>query len=99
VVQDLVYNNCYMFPGMNRPNWINVLAELQGKLEVDNLLVGHGYPTSRGELAVAIDYLNTYQTLVGESSDGKDLAAKMTAKWPNHMGEGLLGLQGFAFRG
>jgi glyoxylase-like metal-dependent hydrolase (beta-lactamase superfamily II) len=99
VVQDLVYNNCYMFPGMNRPNWMEALSDLQARLEVDNLLVGHGYPSSRGELSSAIDYLSDYQLLISESADGKELAEKVKRKWPNHMGEGLLALQGFAFKG
>ncbi|MEM7256610.1 MAG: MBL fold metallo-hydrolase [Pseudomonadota bacterium] len=99
VLQDLVYNNCYLFPGMDRPNWMRVLESLQSSLPVQNLLVGHGYPTSIGEFSTAIDYLQEYQLLVAESDNGDELAEKVKARWPNHMGEGLLALQGFAFRG
>jgi glyoxylase-like metal-dependent hydrolase (beta-lactamase superfamily II) len=99
VVQDLVYNNCYLFPGMDRPNWISVLEDLQQSLDVQNLLVGHGYPASSGELTAAIDYLNEYHDLVARSADGEELAAKLKARWPDHLGEGLLKLQGFAFAG
>ncbi len=98
IVQDLVYNNCYMFPGMDRSNWITILEELNTKLDAENILVGHGYPSSQGELTVAVDYLNEYQRLISESADVDDLAAKYQARYPNFMGEGLLGLQKFAFK-
>ena len=97
IVQDLVYNNCYMFPGMDRTNWIAILEELNTKLDAENILVGHGYPSSQGELTAAVDYLNEYQRLISESADADDLVAKYQARYPNLMGEGLLGLQKFAF--
>lgn len=40
ILQALVYNNAYFFPGMDRPGWINVLADLGDKLEVETLLAG-----------------------------------------------------------
>lgn len=99
IVQDLVYNNAYFFPGMDRPNWIAVLEDLRGKLAVETLLVGHGYPASQGELTAAIDYLNEYTAMVEASSGPEELVAKMKQRWPNRMAEGILELQGFAFRG
>ena len=99
VVQDLVYNNCYPFPGMDRNGWLNVLSQLKNTLNVEQLLVGHGYPTSRGALSGVIDYMSEYQQMISESSSGEELAEKLEQRWPNHLGRGLLKLQGFAFRG
>ena len=98
VLQDLVYNNAYFFPGMDRPGWINVLGDLRGKLEGETLLVGHGYPSSQGELTAAIDYLSEYSEMVAQSSGPEDLVMKMKERWPDRMAQGILDLQGFAFR-
>ncbi|MEM9104275.1 MAG: MBL fold metallo-hydrolase [Pseudomonadota bacterium] len=99
IVQDLVYNNAYFFPGLDRSNWIAVLDDLRNKLDAETLLVGHGYPASRGELAAAIDYLTEYNLMVEASSGPEELVAKMKERWPDRMAEGILNLQGFAFRG
>jgi glyoxylase-like metal-dependent hydrolase (beta-lactamase superfamily II) len=98
ILQDLVYNNAYFFPGMNRVNWIDVLSDLRSKLDVETLLVGHGYPSSQGELTAAIDYLSEYNEMVAASSGPDELVAKMKERWPNRMAQGILDLQGFAFR-
>ena len=98
VLQDLVYNNAYFFPGMDRPGWISVLGDLRGKLEVETLLVGHGYPSSKGELTAAIDYLTEYSEMVTQSAGPEELVAKMKERWPNRLALGILDLQGFAFR-
>ncbi|MEJ8563135.1 MBL fold metallo-hydrolase [Yoonia sp. GPGPB17] len=98
VLQDLVYNNAYFFPGMDRPGWINVLGDLQSKLEVESLLVGHGYPSSQGELTAAIDYLSEYSEMVAQSAGPEELVVKMKERWPDRMAQGILELQGFAFR-
>ena len=98
VLQDLVYNNAYFFPGMDRPGWINVLGDLRSKLEVETLLVGHGYPTSQGELTAAIDYLSEYSEMVANSSGPEELVSKMKDRWPNRLAQGILDLQGFAFQ-
>lgn len=98
VLQDLVYNNAYFFPGMDRPGWINVLGDLRSKLEVETLLVGHGYPSSQGELTAAIDYLSEYSEMVSKSAGPEDLVAKMKERWPKRMAKGILDLQSFAFR-
>ena len=97
-LQDLVYNNAYFFPGMDRPGWISVLSDLRGKLEVETLLVGHGYPSSKGELTAAIDYLTEYSEMVTQSAGPEELVAKMKERWPNRLALGILDLQGFAFR-
>ncbi len=99
IVQDLVYNNAYFFPGLNRENWISVLGDLRDKLEVETLLVGHGYPASQGELTAAIDYLTEYNEMLAASANPEELVAKMKQRWPRRMADGILGLQGFAFRG
>ncbi|MBO6918772.1 MAG: MBL fold metallo-hydrolase [Rhizobiaceae bacterium] len=98
ILQDLVYNNAYFFPGMNRVNWIDVLSDLRSKLDVETLLVGHGYPSSQGELTAAIDYLSEYNDMVASSSGPDELVTKMKERWPNRMAQGILDLQGFAFR-
>lgn len=98
ILQDLVYNNAYFFPGMDRPGWISVLGDLKNKLEVETLLVGHGYPSSSGELTAAIDYLNEYSEMVAQSSGPEELVTKMKERWPQRLAPGILELQGFAFR-
>ena len=98
IVQDLVYNNAYFFPGLDRPNWIAVLEDLRAKLETETLLVGHGYPSSAGELTAAIDYLSEYNLMLAESAGPDELVAKMKDRWPDRLADGILELQGFAFR-
>ena len=66
---------------------------------METLLVGHGYPASRGELTAAIDYLSEYDAMMKASSGPQELVARMKERWPDRMADGILNLQGFAFRG
>ena len=101
VVQDLVYNNAFIFPGMDRPGWLRTLEELRGSLDATTLLVGHGYPTSRGELNEQIDFINEYDELVVASEGPTDLAERLRTRWPQRMAQDFLseGFLGFNFPG
>lgn len=100
VVQDLVYNNALIFPGMDRPGWIRTLEELKGSLNSTTLLVGHGYPSSRGELGEQLDFLNEYDELVAASANTTELAEKLKARWPQRLAQDFLSddFLGFNFR-
>lgn len=90
VVQDLVYNNALIFPGMDRPGWIRTLEDLKGSLQSKTLLVGHGYPSSRGELGEQLDFLNEYDELVAASDGPADLAERLRARWPQRLAQDFL---------
>lgn len=100
VVQDLVYSNALIFPGMDRPGWIMTLEELKGSLQSTTLLVGHGYPSSRGALGEQLDFLNEYDELVAASEGPTDLAERLKARWPQRLAQDFLSedFLGFNFR-
>lgn len=90
IVQDLVYSNAMIFPGMDRPGWITTLEELKGSLQSTTLLVGHGYPSSRGVLGEQLDFLNEYDELVAASDGPADLADRLRARWPQRLAQDFL---------
>ncbi len=92
VLQDLVYNGVYFAPGVDRKNWIATLESFRDDPSFETLLVGHGLPTSRGELDHAITYLKTFDAAwaAGETPDA--VKAAMMAAYPSHEGAFLLGL-------
>lgn len=92
VVQDLVYNGVYFAPGVDRKNWIATLEELRDDDAFDTLLVGHGLPTTRGELDTAIGYVQTLDAAWDAASTPDDVTAAMKAAYPGYDGEFLLGL-------
>ncbi|MEL6170302.1 MAG: MBL fold metallo-hydrolase [Pseudomonadota bacterium] len=92
VVQDLVYNGVYFAPGVDRKNWIATLETLRDDPAFDTLLVGHGLPTTRGELDTAIAYLKVFDAAwdAGETPDA--VMSAMKEAFPGYGGEFLLGL-------
>ncbi|MEM1236915.1 MAG: MBL fold metallo-hydrolase [Pseudomonadota bacterium] len=92
VVQDLVYNGIYFAPGVDRKNWIATLEELRDDEAFDTLLVGHGLPTTRGELDTAIGYVKTLDAAWEAASTPDEVTAAMKAAYPGYGGEFLLGL-------
>ncbi len=94
VVQDLVYNGVYFAPGVDRKNWIATLEGLRDDEAFDTLLVGHGLPTSRGELDTAIGYLKTFDAAWEAGATPDDVKAAMMAAYPGYQGAFLLGLIG-----
>ncbi|MEM1372767.1 MAG: MBL fold metallo-hydrolase [Pseudomonadota bacterium] len=92
VVQDLVYNGIYFAPGVDRKNWIATLEELRDDEAFDTLLVGHGVPSTRGELDTAIGYIKTLDAAWDAASTPDDVTAAMKAAYPGYGGEFLLGL-------
>ncbi len=94
VLQDLVYNNVYFAPGVDRKIWIATLEGFRDDPAFETLLVGHGLPTTRGELDVAIGYLKTFDAAWDEGGTPDDVAAAMAAAYPSYDGAFLLGLIG-----
>ena len=92
IVQDLVYNGVYFAPGVDRKNWIATLENMRDDPSFDTLLVGHGLPTSRGELTIAIDYLKTLDAVWETASTPDEVIAAIMAAYPGYGGEFLLGL-------
>jgi len=92
IVQDLVYNGVYFAPGTDRKNWIATLETLRDNASFDTLLVGHGLPTSRGELDTAIAYLKVFDAAWEAGVTPADVMETMKAAFPGYGGEFLLGL-------
>ncbi|MEO1557429.1 MAG: MBL fold metallo-hydrolase [Pseudomonadota bacterium] len=94
VVQDLVYNNVYFAPGIDRKNWIATLESFRDDPSFETLLVGHGLPTTRGELDSAIAYLKTFDAAWDAGGDPDAVSAAMKEAYPSYDGAFLLGLIG-----
>jgi len=92
IVQDLVYNGIYFAPGVNRANWIATLEELRDDAAFDTLLVGHGLPTSRGDLDTAIAYIKVLDDAMTNAATPDDAVAQIKAAFPGYDGEFLLSL-------
>ena len=94
IVQDLVYNGVYFAPGVDRKNWIATLEGLRDDPSFDTLLVGHGLPTTRGELDTAIGYLKTFDAAWDAGATPDAVTAAMKEAYPSYDGEFLLGMIG-----
>ena len=92
VGQDLGYHGAYSAPVVDRGNWIATLEGLRDDPAVETLLVGHGLPTTRGELDTAIGYLRTLDAAWDAAATPDDVVAAMQAAYPGYGGEFLLGL-------
>ncbi len=92
VVQDLVYNGVYFAPGSDRANWIATLESLRDDPSFDTLLVGHGLPTTRGELDTAIAYIKVLDEAMTTAATPDDAIAMLKAAFPGYGGEFLLTL-------
>ncbi len=92
IVQDLIYNNAHFFPGVDRANWIATLEGLGSDTTNDDLLlVGHGLPTTRGEVQSAIAYLQLADELAADATDGASVIAALQEAYPTYGGGELLG--------
>ncbi len=91
IVQDLVYNGIFFAPGVDRANWIATLEGLRDDPAVETLLVGHGLPTSRGELDNAIAYIKVLDKAMNSASPD-EATAMLKAAYPGYAGEFLLSL-------
>ncbi|MEM8980504.1 MAG: MBL fold metallo-hydrolase [Pseudomonadota bacterium] len=92
IVQDLVYNGVFFAPGVDRKNWIATLETLRDDPAFETLLVGHGLPTSRGELDTAIAYVKVLDEVMTASSTPDEAIAALKATYPAYAGEFLLSL-------
>lgn len=94
IVQDLVYNGIFFAPGVNRANWIATLEEMRDDPAFETLLVGHGLPTSRGELDTAIAYIKVLDDVMSNAATPDDAIAQIKAAYPGYTGDFLLSLIG-----
>jgi len=94
IVQDLVYNGLYAAPGIDRGNWIATLESLRDDPACDTLLVGHGMPTSRGDLDHMIRYVSVMDEVIADAATPEDAVAGMKSAYPAQSGEFLLSLIG-----
>lgn len=94
IVQDLVYNGIFFAPGINRANWIETLEEMRDDPAFETLLVGHGLPTSRGELDTAIAYVKVLDDAMTNAATPDDAIAQIKAAYPGYTGDFLLSLIG-----
>jgi len=92
IVQDLVYNGVFFAPGVDRANWIATLEELRDDPACEILLVGHGLPTTRGELDTAITYIRFMDEVMSTAANPDDASAMIKAAYPGYGGEFLLSL-------
>ncbi|MEM8916378.1 MAG: MBL fold metallo-hydrolase, partial [Pseudomonadota bacterium] len=92
IVQDLVYNGIYAAPGIDRKNWISTLEGLRDDPAFDTLLVGHGLPTTRGDLDTMIGYLTVFDKVIEDAATPDDAMATMKEAYPAHGGDFLLTL-------
>lgn len=92
IVQDLVYNGIFFAPGVDRKNWIATLEAMRDDPSFDTLLVGHGMPTSRGQLDTAIAYVKVLDDAMSNAATPDDAAAQIKAAYPGYSGDFLLSL-------
>lgn len=92
IVQDLVYNGVFFAPGVDRANWIKILEELRDDPAFETLLVGHGLPTSRGDLDTAIAYIKVMDDAMNTAATPEEASATIKAAFPGYGGDFLLSL-------
>ncbi|MFK7753022.1 MAG: MBL fold metallo-hydrolase [Sedimentitalea sp.] len=92
IVQDLVYNGVYFAPGSDRANWIATLEQMRDDPAFDTLLVGHGLPTTRGDLDTAIAYIRVLDDAMTNAATPDDAMAQLKAEFPGYTGDFLLTL-------
>lgn len=94
IVQDLVYNGLYAAPGIDRLNWISTLETLREDASFETLLVGHGLPTSRGDLDHMIAYVKNMHEIIEKSGTPEEAVEYLKKAYPSQSGEFLLSLIG-----
>ena len=88
IIQDLVYNGVFFAPGVDRANWIKILEELRDDPACETLLVGHGLPTTRGDLDTAIAYIKVMDDAMNNAaSPDEATAAMIKAAFPGYGGD------------
>ncbi len=91
IVQDLVYNGIFFAPGVDHRNWIATLEAMRDDPAFDTLLVGHGLPTTRGELDTAIAYVKVLDEAMSLATPDEAIAM-LKATYPGYQGDFLLSL-------
>ena len=92
IVQDLVYNGVFFAPGTDRSNWIAILESMRDDPAFETLLVGHGLPTTRGDLDTAIAYITFMDEVMNTAADPDEASAMIKEAFPAYAGDFLLGL-------
>jgi len=91
IVQDLVYNGVFFAPGVDRKNWISILEAMRDDPAFDTILVGHGLPTTRGELDTAIAYIKVLDEAMNLATPDEAIAM-LKAAYAGYAGDFLLSL-------
>lgn len=94
ILQDLMYNAVYFFPGLDRNVWIAALEDLRVSLKADGyetLLVGHGMPTTLGALDTGIEFLQFLEEQYTTAESGEAVAEAIVSRYPSYNGEVILG--------
>ena len=86
IIQDLIYNGVHFWPGTDRKNWITILENLRTLKGFDTLLVGHGLPTSRGQIDHAIEYLTFANDTAATAQKAEDISAALAKRYPDYDG-------------
>lgn len=99
IVQDLLYNGVHYFPGLDRQNWLTILESFRTLKGYDTLLVGHGMPTSLGQIDHAIEYLTFVNETVASAEKAEDITMALTKRYPMYRGAFLLTFWPMFFQG
>lgn len=94
ILQDLIYTNAHFFPGVDRANWVSILADLRSLTTYDTLLAGHGLPTSLGEIDQAIEYLTFASELAEGATTVEDVTVPLQERYPAYGAAGILSFWG-----
>lgn len=94
ILQDLMYNAQYFFPGFDRNVWISALEDLRTSLAADGyetLLVGHGVPTTLGTLDNGIEFLQFLEEQYTTLDSGEAVMEAVAARYPTYGAPLILG--------
>ena len=93
ILQDLLYNGIYFFPGFDRVTWIAALEDLRTTLKADGystILPGHGVPTTLGALDEGIEFLTFLEEQFNTAESGQAVADAVAARYPSYDAAGIL---------
>jgi glyoxylase-like metal-dependent hydrolase (beta-lactamase superfamily II) len=102
ILQDMMYNGVYFFPGVDRQNWIAGLDDIRTKLLADGyetVLVGHGVPTTVGVLDNGIEFLTFLDEQFNTAETGDAILQAVLERYPSYQGLPLTAFYALFFDG